>query len=115
MTHFVWYQGDWHEFDPKAPRPKSVAPMVIRDIDPYRCVATGDRIRSRRHHRDHLRAHRFIEVGNEYTRAMDRGERTFGMPADTTSGARKQAIADAIEQVEAGKGRKAAGVEGDLD
>ena len=113
MSHFVWYRGEWIEFDPKAPRPRSVAPMVVRDIDPYRCIATGDRIRSRRHHRDHLRAHRFIEIGNEYNRALDRGERTFGAAPDTTSGARKQAIAEAIAQVEAGHGRKSAGTEGD--
>lgn len=39
--------------------------QVIRDIEPYKSMITGERIKSRRDHRDHLRAHNCIEVGNE--------------------------------------------------
>lgn len=38
---------------------------IIRDIEPYRSVVTGEVIGGRRQHRDHLRAHDCIEVGNE--------------------------------------------------
>lgn len=41
-------------------------PQVIRDIDPYKSVVTGEVVGGRRQHRDHLRAHGLIEVGNEY-------------------------------------------------
>lgn len=41
------------------------APHVIEDIQPYRSVVTGERIKGRSHHRTHLRDHNLIELGNE--------------------------------------------------
>ena len=38
---------------------------VVPDIQPYRSVVTGERIRGRSHHREHLRQHGLIEIGNE--------------------------------------------------
>tara|TARA_R110000822_G_scaffold33633_5_gene95717 strand:+ start:1783 stop:2127 length:345 start_codon:yes stop_codon:yes gene_type:complete len=38
---------------------------VIRDIDPYKSMVTGEMISSRSQHRDHLRRHNCIEIGNE--------------------------------------------------
>lgn len=38
---------------------------VVPDIAPYRSMVTGERIRGRSHHREHLREHGVIEVGNE--------------------------------------------------
>lgn len=38
---------------------------VIADIEPYRSMVTGERIRGRAHHKQHLREHGLIEVGNE--------------------------------------------------
>ena len=38
---------------------------VIRDIDPYKSMITGEMIDSRSKHREHLRKHNCIEVGNE--------------------------------------------------
>lgn len=38
---------------------------VIKDIDPYKSMITGEIITSRSQHRDHLRRHNCIEVGNE--------------------------------------------------
>ena len=40
-------------------------PQIIRDIDPYKSVVTGEYVGGRKQHRDHLRAHGLIEVGNE--------------------------------------------------
>ncbi|HKJ73337.1 MAG TPA: hypothetical protein VKA19_04410 [Alphaproteobacteria bacterium] len=39
--------------------------MVVRDIEPYRSVVTGEHITGRRQHREHLKAHGLQEVGNE--------------------------------------------------
>jgi hypothetical protein len=39
--------------------------QVIKDIEPYQSMITGERIKSRSDHRAHLRAHGCIEVGNE--------------------------------------------------
>ena len=41
------------------------APQVIKDIDPYVSQIDGSLITSRSQHRDHLKAHGCIEVGNE--------------------------------------------------
>lgn len=40
-------------------------PQVIKDIEPYQSMIDGTMITSRTRHRDHLRAHGCIEVGNE--------------------------------------------------
>jgi len=38
---------------------------VMGDIDPYKSMATGEMIQGRRQHREHLRQHQLIELGNE--------------------------------------------------
>lgn len=38
---------------------------VVPDIEPYKSMITGERIRSRAHHRAHLKQHGCIEIGNE--------------------------------------------------
>lgn len=45
--------------------PSVQAPMIMGDIQPYRSMATGEMIQGRRQHREHLKQHRLIEVGNE--------------------------------------------------
>ena len=42
-----------------------VAPIIMPDIQPYQSMADGTMITSRSHHRDHLRQHNCIEIGNE--------------------------------------------------
>ena len=43
----------------------SLGPMVMPDIAPYKSMIDGSMIMSRSVHRDHLRQHGCIEVGNE--------------------------------------------------
>jgi hypothetical protein len=52
-------------FNRRLARGEDVAPQVAPDIQPYKSMITGERIRSRSHHRQHLRDHGCIEVGNE--------------------------------------------------
>jgi hypothetical protein len=40
-------------------------PAILPDIKPYRSMITGETITSRSRHREHLREHNCIEVGNE--------------------------------------------------
>lgn len=40
-------------------------PQVIRDINPYKSMVTGEVVSGRRAHRDHLKRHNCIEVGND--------------------------------------------------
>ena len=42
-----------------------LAPIVMPDIQPYQSMADGSMITSRSQHREHLRAHNCIEIGNE--------------------------------------------------
>lgn len=46
-------------------RPSTDAPMIMGDITPYKSMITGEMIQGRRQHREHLRQHNCIEVGNE--------------------------------------------------
>ena len=43
----------------------STAPMIMTDIQPYKSMIDGSMITSRSHHRNHLKDHNCIEVGNE--------------------------------------------------
>lgn len=53
------------------PRKAEAAHYVIPDITPYRSMQTGEVIGSRSVHREHLRRHGLIEVGNE-SRALEK-------------------------------------------
>ena len=53
---------NWHQ-------PEPVGPLIMPDIKPYKSMVTGEMITSRSRHREHLRQHGVIEVGNE----LDKG------------------------------------------
>lgn len=62
---------------------------IMGDIQPYRSMITGEMIESRSVHRDHLKAHGKIEIGNEKPPEVRRPEPT-GIKED---------IAQAIQQL----------------
>lgn len=45
--------------------PRALGPMILPDIQPYQSMKTGEMIMGRRQHREHLRQHGLIEIGNE--------------------------------------------------
>ena len=45
--------------------PTPRGPLVMGDIAPYKSMIDGSEITSRSRHREHLRAHGCIEIGNE--------------------------------------------------
>jgi hypothetical protein len=57
--------GELVELDLEAPLPPPVAPYVQTDLRAYRSMRTGEIIRGRAEHREHLKRHDLIEVGNE--------------------------------------------------
>lgn len=67
--------------------PRLNAPAVMGDIKPYTSMVDGSLITSRSHHREHLRQHGCIEVGNDSS--LKRTER----PALKPSGNLKEQIA----------------------
>lgn len=48
-----------------ANRARESGPFVIGEIEPYQSMIDGSMITGRRQHREHLRQHGCIEVGNE--------------------------------------------------
>jgi hypothetical protein len=46
-------------------RPAQAGFFVLPDIQPYRSMVTGEMIGGRRQHREHLKTHNVVEVGNE--------------------------------------------------
>lgn len=68
MTRKTWVQDPVtlklipkDEYQPR----QSAGPFVMGDIQPYKSMITGEMIQGRRQHREHLRQHGCIEVGNE--------------------------------------------------
>jgi hypothetical protein len=73
---------DWSDLKPTPARiPRQIkdrtAFHVIRDIEPYASPVTGEMIGGRRQHREHLRDHGLIEMGNE----KPKGNRLPSMPS----------------------------------
>jgi hypothetical protein len=69
-SRFVFRNGEFVELDLDAPLPPRVGPYIMSDIKPYRSILTREPITSRSAHREHLRQHGVIEVGNEMPRAQ---------------------------------------------
>ena len=67
MTRKRWiYMEDGSSFEVGAdytPEPQSA--IVMPDIKPYKSMCDGSWITSRSQHREHLKAHGVIEIGNE--------------------------------------------------
>lgn len=58
------------DYAPSAARSELPAPQIMRDIEPYRNMIDGRMISSRSEHRDLLRAHNCVEVGNETMKSV---------------------------------------------
>lgn len=70
--------------------PDYAAPMIMPDIQPYQSMIDGSLITSRSKHRDHLRQHNCIEIGNE-TKYLEKKE--LKSPPGL-----KQALIDVVNQ-----------------
>lgn len=53
------------------PTPRQTSWQVMPDIKPYQSMIDGREITSRSRHREHLKAHGCIEVGNETKHLMN--------------------------------------------
>lgn len=71
-------------------------PMIIRDIGEYRSPLDGQMITSRNQHRDHMRAHDVVEVGNEPIGGMTAATNSAPPTVDRDLG---QAIKRRLEEV----------------
>jgi hypothetical protein len=62
---YVMREGKLVEKHLAMPLNESAGPFVQGDLSPYRSMVTGEMVSSRSRHREILRQHQLIEVGNE--------------------------------------------------
>ncbi|MGE0251993.1 MAG: hypothetical protein AB7G80_05045 [Dongiaceae bacterium] len=86
---YIWRNGDWVPADSLLKKRGTAGPQLMPDLREYKSAITGEIVSGRRQHRDHLRRHNCIEVGNEKPRA----------PSVTTAPGLKQDIAAAMRQL----------------
>ncbi len=87
-------KADYYATRPRRQRSSFSSPMLIRDFqDGVRSMADGQTYTSRRHWRDHLKAHGMVELGN------DRPEGRKSDPVITEA-----AVAEAYQMCEQGAG-----------
>ena len=67
-TRFKAVGNKWVEIKPRS---ESKTADIMTDIKPYKSMITGETITSRSHHRNHLRDHECVEVGNETATLMN--------------------------------------------
>lgn len=74
---YVQVDGDLIEVTPdfRQERPATEAHNIIPDIAEYQSMATGEMIGGRRQHREHLRQHGLVEIGNETDKLKAWGSR----------------------------------------
>lgn len=58
-------KGRWIDLAKLPPPGPSIAPHVVRDVEPYRSIVTREMIGGRAQHRDHLKRHDLVELGTE--------------------------------------------------
>lgn len=61
------FGGDWSGYENYNSEVSS--PVFISDIGEYTSTLDGTRITSRSHHRDHMKRHDVVEIGNERMKA----------------------------------------------
>lgn len=64
----VWHDPEYYAVSKRSDAVK--APMYMRDIGEYRSPIDGTLITSRSAHRDHVRQHDVIELGNEVVKPL---------------------------------------------
>ena len=61
---YIAVGNHWVPVDQYQP-PENTGPMIMHDIRPYTSMIDGSEITSRSRHREHLRDHGCVEVGND--------------------------------------------------
>lgn len=73
MTRRRWVYVDGNAYEVGVdilPEPKVETHHVMPDIKPYKSQVTGEVVESRSRHRDILRQHNLVEIGNEVPTLM---------------------------------------------
>lgn len=92
---YVMIDGELVEITPEIQ--VADAPMVMPDIQPYQSMVDGSIIGSRSRHREHLRRHGLIEVGNERIEPR----------ADLRKTGAKEALVRSLQEAKAKHGSRA--------
>jgi hypothetical protein len=79
MTRRSWVQDPiTGELIPKEQyqSPPEAGFFVMGDIQPYRSMCDGSMVEGRRQHREHLRRHNVVEVGNDFDKRPQKAVET---------------------------------------
>jgi hypothetical protein len=68
---YIESNGHWVPIEQWRAEQIDAGPMVIPDISPYQSMITGEEITSRSKHREHLREHGCVEIGNDALKSME--------------------------------------------
>jgi hypothetical protein len=85
-------EGNAHEYGTWEP-PRADGLLIMPDIQPYRSMIDGREITSRSRHREHLKDHNCIEIGNDSS--LFKGPQPIQSPPGL-----KDAIIRAVNEVE---------------
>lgn len=95
---FVMRGGRLVELDLEASLGPAVAPQVMSDLDPYQSMRTGETIRGRAEHREHLRRYGLEEVGNELGTVMAPRKAAYPEPGEIAADIKRQLARDPAER-----------------
>lgn len=70
MRSWIYIDGKAYE---KGVDPLPERVQIMPEIEPYRSMVTGELITSRAKHREHLKRHGMVEVGNDSSLTKPRG------------------------------------------
>lgn len=104
---FVQINGELVEYGSHIP--ERIAPDVMPDIKPYQSMVTGEEIKSRSHHRAHLRQHGLREIGNDTAPLL----RAYDKLPDVAPQQRKELIRSQIDAMSESQFRRA--IKRDID
>ena len=88
--------------------PHPVTPMVMGDIPAYKSMITGEMIEGRKQHREHLKTHGCVEVGNDIPKDL-----TYKGIPDASPQQRKELIRAQVDAMSHAEFRKAIKVDVD--
>ena len=91
---FVQIEGQLVEVGVASGKPR-LAPDIMPDIQPYQSMVDGSIITSRSRHREHLRQHRCVEVGND---ALKEAERAYKNIPDVAPQQRRDVIRAQVDK-----------------
>ena len=99
---WVQIDGVLYERGKESQEPRSAGTMVMVDIPAYKSMITGEMIEGRKQHREHLKTHGCVEVGNDIPKDL-----TYKGIPDASPQQRKELIRAQVDAMSHAEFKKA--------